>query len=92
MNRKDLFLSRENAKRFSLGSVSETMSDKKLKAILGGYSGQCHMKCTNDGDDTAANFYTVKCPSSLTEAQELCEENIGYYTNISCAGPSSCSD
>jgi hypothetical protein len=39
MNTNDLILKRENVKRFSLGNVSETMSDKKLKAILGGYGG-----------------------------------------------------
>jgi len=49
MNRKDLILSRENAKRFSLGNVSETMSDKKLKSVLGGYGGYAECcQCTWD--------------------------------------------
>ena len=39
MNKKDLFLNRENVKKFSLENVQMFLEDSKLKDILGGSGG-----------------------------------------------------
>jgi len=55
MNTRDLKVRREIAK-FTLGNVSEKLSDSKLKAIIGGYDGDyppCWSYCyDNSGNKT----------------------------------------
>ena len=87
MQKKLLILSRENVKRFSLGNVSETMSDKKLKAVLGGYaSGTC---ATKKADGSCGDRNISKTEALFWLA---CEDQVngtgyngGYWCCDSCS-------
>ena len=68
MSTKDLILSRENVKRFSLGNVSETMSDSKMKLVLGGYGGYELDEVIINGNGTCALYDSslgLRCNLSL---------------------------
>ena len=81
-------------KKISYRSLTEKMSDEKLKAIIAGSGsgeGSCKLKCTNDSEDEETNFWVKKCPPSEGDMKLMCQELLGYYGDfLSCSGSNDC--
>jgi len=79
MKKNDLFLSFEIVKRFALGNVSEIMSDKKLKSVLGGYN---NPSCNGSGDccfqgSIKHSYGTVEYALCCGVTQSYCDNILG---------------
>ena len=95
MSTKDLILSRENVKRFSLGNVSETLPDSKLKAILGGYGGYaeccsctwdlwCEGNLSSKKGTICGNEGDINCNNGMTKLHEQMWEGGCHVESLNC--------
>ena len=80
-------------KRINLKGLSEVLSEKELKNVLGGSSDDekpCGLYCFNGGEMSCG---VDVCPSSISAAEQLCltEECGGKFGPIiTCGGGSKC--
>ena len=72
-------------KRINLHRISEILSEKELKDVLGGSGGGNHsLKCFN----TTTSCWVDSCPQTIAEAKARCSESDcggNYGDLISCA-------